>query len=143
MRKSARPEQQTRSSQPYNRADPCHVDKSQHRYRVYIGEAEDLNRRLRPYGGRADEKLNQREMTIRNMRGRIRRTCRAGGIAVACLLGLPVKHLPEREALDPHCKDCRIVLQRLALSAAYLRGEPVGRGRAQIIQLRALWVGHP
>ena len=95
------------------------------RYRVYIGEAEDLNRRLRRYGGRADEKPNQREMTTTNMRGRIRRSCRAGGGAVAYLLELPLKHLPEREALDPHCKDCRIVLERLALSAAYLRGEPL------------------
>jgi hypothetical protein len=41
------------------------------RYRVYIGEAEDLNRRLRRYGGRADEKPNQRGMTTTNMRGRI------------------------------------------------------------------------
>jgi hypothetical protein len=95
------------------------------RYRVYIGKAEDVNRRLRRYGGPADEKPNQREMTIRNMRGRIRRTCRTGGSAVACLLELPVKHLPEKEALDPHCKNCRIVLERLALPAAYLRGEPV------------------
>ena len=95
------------------------------RYRIYIGEAEDLNRRLRRYGGRADEKPNQRGMTTTNMRGRIRRTCRAGGSAVAYLLELPIQHLPEREALDPHCKDCRIVLERLALSAAYLQGEPL------------------
>jgi hypothetical protein len=64
-------------------------------------------------------------MTIRNMRGRIRPTCRAGGSTVACLLELPLRHLPEKEALDPHCENCRIVLERLALSAAYLRGEPV------------------
>ena len=95
------------------------------RYRIYIGEAEDLNKRLRRYGGRADEKPNQRGMTTTNMRGRIRRTCRAGGRAAAYLLELPVKHLPERGALDLHCKDCRIVLERLALSAAYLRGEPL------------------
>ncbi len=73
------------------------------RYRIYIGEAEDLNRRLRRYGGRADEKPNQRGMTTTNMRARIRRTCRAGGGAVAYLLELPIRHLPEREALDPHC----------------------------------------
>ena len=94
------------------------------RYRIYIGEAADLSRRLRSYGGRADEKPNQRGMTTTNMRGRIRRTCRAGGSAVACLLELPIKHLPQREALDPHCTDCRITLERLALSAAYLRSEP-------------------
>jgi hypothetical protein len=29
------------------------------RYRIYIGEAEDLSRRLRRYGGQADEKPNQ------------------------------------------------------------------------------------
>jgi hypothetical protein len=96
-----------------------------HRYRVYIGEAEDLGRRLRRYGGRADEKPNQRGMTTTNMRGRVRRTCRAGGGAVVYLLELPIKHLPEREVLDPHCKDCRIALERLALSAAYLCGEPL------------------
>jgi hypothetical protein len=95
------------------------------RYRIYIGEARDLNRRLRSFGGRADEKPNERGMTTTNMRGRIRRTCRAGGGAVTYLLELPVKHLPEGEALDPHCKDCRIVLERLALSTAYLRGEPL------------------
>jgi hypothetical protein len=95
------------------------------RYRIYIGEAADLNRRLRSYGGRADEKPNQRGMTTTNMRGRIRRTCRAGGSAVAYLLELPIKHLPQREELDPRRKDCRITLERLALSAAYLRGEPL------------------
>jgi len=59
------------------------------------------------------------------MRGRIRRTCRAGGSAVVYLLDLPVKQLPDREALDPRCKDCRIALERLALSTAYMRGEPL------------------
>ena len=97
----------------------------EHRYRIYIGEAGDLGRRLRRYGGRADEKPNQRGMTTTNMRGRVRRTCRAGGGAVVYLLGLPIRHLPERETLDPYCKDCRIALERLALSAAYLRGEPL------------------
>jgi hypothetical protein len=95
------------------------------RYRIYIGEAEDLSRRLRRYGGQAAEKPNQRGKTTTNMRGRVRRTCRAGGGAVVYLLDLPVKQLPEREALDPRCKDCRIVLERLALSTAYLRGEPL------------------
>lgn len=64
------------------------------RYRIYIGEAEDLNGRLRRYGERADEKPNQRGMTTTNMRGRIRRTCRAGGSAAAYLLELPIRHLP-------------------------------------------------
>jgi hypothetical protein len=93
--------------------------------RVYIGEAADLGRRLRRYGGRADERPNQRGMTTSNMRGRIRRTYRAGGSAEVYLLELPVRQVPERDALDPGCKDCRIVLERLALTAAYLRGEHV------------------
>ena len=96
-----------------------------HRYRIYIGEADDLGRRLRRYGGWADEKPNQRGMTTTNMRGRVRRTCRAYGSVVVHLLELPIQHLPEREVLDPHCKDCRITLERIALSAAYLRGEPL------------------
>lgn len=95
------------------------------RYRIYIGEAEDLSRRLRRYGGQADEKPNQRGKTTTNMRGRVRRTCRVGGGVVVYLLELPINHVPEREALDPYCKDCRIALERLALSAAYLRGEPL------------------
>ena len=95
------------------------------RYRVYIGETADLRKRLRSFGGRAEEKPNQRGKTTANMRGRIRRTCRAGGEAVVYLLELPVKHVPGRESLDLHCKDCRITLERLALATAYLRGEPL------------------
>jgi hypothetical protein len=92
-------------------------------YRIYIGEAADLSRRLRRYGGRANERPNQRGKTTSNMRGRIRRTYRAGGSAMVYLLQLPIKQLPDREALGPRCKDCRVMLERLALSAAYLRGE--------------------
>jgi hypothetical protein len=95
------------------------------KYRIYIGEAEKLDGRLRRNGGRAVEKPNERGKTTANMRGRINRTCRAGGHAVVYLLDLPVKQLPEREALDARCKDCRIALERLALSTAYLRGEPL------------------
>ena len=93
--------------------------------RVYVGEAADLSRRLRSYGGRAKELPNQRGKTTSNMRGRIRRTYRAGGSAEVYLLELPVRQVPEREALDPGCKDCRIALERLALTAAYLREEHV------------------
>jgi len=59
--------------------------------------------------------------------GRIRRTCRAGRerSIIVYLLELPIMHLPGREVLDSHCKDCRIALERLVLSAAYLRGEPL------------------
>jgi hypothetical protein len=95
----------------------------EHSYRIYIGEAADLSRRLRRYGGRANERPNQRGKTTSSMRGRIRRTYRAGGSAMVYLLQLPLKQLPDREALGPRCKDCRIMLERLALSAAYLRGE--------------------
>jgi hypothetical protein len=94
-------------------------------YRIYIGEAADLSQRLRRYGGRPNERPNQAGKTTSNMQGRIRRTYRAGGSATVYLLQLPIKQLPQREALDPACKDCRIVLERLALSAAYLRGEPL------------------
>jgi hypothetical protein len=93
--------------------------------RVYIGEAADLGRRLRRYGGRAGERPNQRGMTTSNMRGRIRRSHRAGCSAEVYLLELPIRQAPQREALNPGCKDCRIVLERLALTAAYLRGEHV------------------
>src|SRR3954468_16356672 len=56
--------------------------------RVYVGEAADLSRRLRRYGGRAGERPNQRGKTTSNMRGRIRRTYRAGGSAEVYLLEL-------------------------------------------------------
>ncbi len=91
--------------------------------RIYVGEAANLSRRLRRYGGRANERPNQRGMTTSNMRGRIRRTYRGGGSAMVYLLQLPIEQFPEREQLGSDCKDCRIVLERLALSAAYLRGE--------------------
>lgn len=78
--------------------------------RAYVGEAADLAKRLRRYGGRADDQPNQRGMTTSNMRGRIRRTFRAGGSAEVYLLDFPVTQFPERETLDPGCKDCRIVL---------------------------------
>jgi hypothetical protein len=93
--------------------------------RVYVGEAADLGRRLRSYGGRAEELPNQRGKTTSNMRGRIRRTYHAGGSAEVYLLEPPVRLIPEREALDTGCKDCRIALERPALTAAYLQGEHV------------------
>ena len=96
-----------------------------HRYRIYIGEAANLNKRLRSYGGRTDEKPNERGKTTSNMKGRVRRTCRAGGSVTVYLLELPIEHIPGRGALDPDCKDCRITLERISLSAAYLRGEPL------------------
>jgi hypothetical protein len=95
------------------------------RYRIYIGETVNLRRRLRDFGGRAEERPNQRGKTTTNMRGRVRRTCRAGGNVVVYVLELPVRQLSRRETLDPYCRDCRIMLERLALSVAYVRGEPL------------------
>jgi hypothetical protein len=62
-----------------------------HCCRVYIGEAADLRRRLHRYGGRADERPNQRGLTTSNMRGRIRRTYRAGGSAMEGYAKLSLK----------------------------------------------------
>lgn len=91
--------------------------------RVYIGEAANLHHRLRSYGGNALERPNERGRTTANTRGRIRRTYRAGGNAAVWSLRLPIQRSPEREPLDPAIKDCRIMLERLAISAAYLHGE--------------------
>jgi hypothetical protein len=91
--------------------------------RAYIGEAADIRRRLSRYGGRAEERPNQRGVTDTNMRGRLTRTFRAGGEAVIYLLQLPLSLPQGRECFDPQRKDCRIMLERLAISAAYLRGE--------------------
>lgn len=93
--------------------------------RVYIGEAANLRSRLRSYGGSAVERPNEPGRTTENMLGRIRRTYRAGGSAAAWSLKLPIQLSPEREPLDPAIKDCRIMLERLAISAAYLHGEHV------------------
>ena len=93
--------------------------------RVYIGEAENLRVRLRRYGGNGAERPIERGRTSANMRGRIRRTYRAGGSAAVWLLKLPVEQSPGRDPLDPAIKDCRIMLERLAISAAYLHGEHV------------------
>lgn len=91
--------------------------------RVYIGEAANLRSRLRRYGGNAVERPNERGKTTTNMRDRIRRTYRAGGSSAVWTLRLPIERSPEGEPLDPAIKDCRVMLERLAISAAYLHGE--------------------
>src|SRR5262252_602286 len=49
------------------------------RYRAYVGEAANLRKRLRSYGGRGVDVPNERGRTTHNMKGRVRRTFRAGG----------------------------------------------------------------
>jgi hypothetical protein len=65
-------------------------------HRVYVGEAADLGRRLHRYGGRADERPNQRGMTTSNMRGRIRRKYRAGGTAAVLPSGASGRASPRK-----------------------------------------------
>jgi hypothetical protein len=88
------------------------------RYRIYIGEAANLRKRLRRYGGRGAERPNQQGKTASKMKGRLRRSCRAGGTADVYLLRLPICSEPAMYTLDVGCKDCRITLERLALSCA-------------------------
>ncbi|HTQ91209.1 MAG TPA: hypothetical protein VMK84_17125, partial [Streptosporangiaceae bacterium] len=87
------------------------------------GEAADLRKRLRRYAGRAEERPNERGMTSTNMRGRLTRTLRAGGEAVIYRLQLPLEQAHVGERLDLDRKDHRIMVERLAISAAYLQGE--------------------
>jgi len=57
------------------------------------------------------------------MKGRLTRTFREGGEAVIYILQLPLEQCPARERLDPDRKGHRIMIERLAISSAYLRGE--------------------
>jgi hypothetical protein len=96
------------------------------RYRIYIGEATNLRRRLRNYGGRGAERSVERGMTTTNMRGRVRRALRENdGRVEVYLLQLPVGSGYAMCEDYPDCKDCRIMLERVALSTAYLRHEPL------------------
>jgi hypothetical protein len=96
------------------------------RYRIYIGEAANLRRRLRRYGGRGAERPVERGKTTTNMRGRVRRVLREmDGSVEVYLLGLPVDSGYAMCEDYPACKDCRIMLERVALSTAYLRREPL------------------
>src|SRR5205809_125141 len=46
------------------------------RYRIYIGEAANLRKRLRRYGGHGAERSIEQGKTTTNMRGRVRRALR-------------------------------------------------------------------
>jgi hypothetical protein len=95
-------------------------------YRVYIGEAANLRKRLRSYGGRGAERPIQRGKTTTNMRGRVRRVLRDNdGSVEVYLLQLPFDSGSALCEDYPACKDCRIMLERVAISTAYLRGEPL------------------
>lgn len=95
------------------------------RYRAYVGEAANLRKRLRSYGGHGVEIPNERGRTTHNMKGRVRRTFRAGGDVTVYWLELPIA-LPEvLYELDPRDKDDRIMLERIALTVAYLHGVPL------------------
>jgi hypothetical protein len=96
------------------------------RYRIYIGEAANLRKRLRSYGGQGAEHAIERGKTTTNMRGRVRRTLREDdGSVEVYLLQLPIDSGHAMCEHYPTCKDCRIMLERVALSTAYLRHEPL------------------
>jgi hypothetical protein len=96
------------------------------RYRIYIGEAANLRKRLRRYGGHGVERPVERGKTTTNMRGRVKRVLREmDGSVDVYLLGLPIDSGHAMCEDYPACKDCRIMLERVALSAAYLRHEPL------------------
>jgi hypothetical protein len=95
------------------------------KYRIYIGEAANLRKRLRSYGGRGAERL-ERGKTTTNMRGRVRRVLRENdGSVEVYLLELPIDSGDALCEDYPACKDCRVMLERVALSAGYLRHEPL------------------
>jgi hypothetical protein len=96
------------------------------KYRIYIGEAANLRKRLRNYGGHGAERPIERGMTTTNMRGRVRRVLREDdGSVEVYLLELPIDSGHILCENYPDCKDCRVMLERVALSTAYLRHEPL------------------
>jgi hypothetical protein len=95
-------------------------------YRIYIGEAVNLRRRLRSYGGHGAERPIERGKTTTNMRGRVRRVLREDdGIVEVYLLELPIDSGNALCENYPACKDCLLMLERIAISTAYLRHEPL------------------
>jgi hypothetical protein len=95
-------------------------------YRIYIGEAANLRKRLRSYGGHGAERPIERGKTTTNMRGRVRRVLRENdGSVEVYLLQLPIESADGLCEDYPACKDCRIMLERAAISTAYLRREPL------------------
>jgi hypothetical protein len=96
------------------------------KYRIYIGEAANLRKRLRSYGGQGAERAIEPGKTTTNMRGRVRRTLRENdGSVEVYLLQLPIDSGYAMCEYYPACKDCRIMLERVALTTAYLRHEPL------------------
>jgi hypothetical protein len=96
------------------------------RYRIYIGEAANLRKRLRSYGGHGAEHPIERGKTTTNMRGRVRRVLRQNdGSVDVYLLQFPIDPGYALCEHYPACKDCRIMLERVSLSAAYVRHEPL------------------
>jgi hypothetical protein len=96
------------------------------RCRIYIGETANLRKRLRSYGGQGAERAIERGKTTTNMRGRVRRTLRENdGSVEVYLLQLPIDSGHAMCGDYPACKDCRIMLERVALATAYLRREPL------------------
>ncbi len=88
-------------------------------YRIHIGEAANLNRRLRRYGGRGAEHASQPGKTTTNMKGRVRRVLREhDGKMEVYLLELPARSGLAWCEHYPACKDCRIMLERLVLATA-------------------------
>jgi hypothetical protein len=60
------------------------------------------------------------------MRGRVRRVLRDdGGSLEVYLLQLPIYSGYAMCDSYPQCKDCRIMIERVAIATAYLRHEPL------------------
>jgi len=96
------------------------------RYRMYIGEAANLRKRLRSYGGKGVERDIERGKTTTNMRGRVRRALREDdGSVKVYLLQLPIDSGYAMCECYPACKNCRIMLERVALATGYLHHGPL------------------
>jgi hypothetical protein len=78
---------------------------AQGRHRIYIGEAANLRKRLRRYGGAGAERPPSRGKTTTNMRGRIRRVVRdTTGRVEIYVLELPVNSGYAMCDRHPECK---------------------------------------
>ena len=95
------------------------------RYRIYIGEAQNLRKRLRRYGGQGMERPITPDKTTSNMRARVRHTFNVGGSADVYRLELPIGQAFGLPELEPSRKSSRIMLERIAIVAAYLQGAPL------------------
>jgi hypothetical protein len=82
------------------------------KYRLYIGEARNLRRRLRSFGGRGATYPIQPGKTTTNMKSRVRSALRQGdGSAEVHLLQLPLDAALATCEAFPDCKDCRVMLE--------------------------------